>query len=135
MRKYILIPVLLVCFTLANAQTKPASTIDENKVYTAVEHSAEFPGGLKGFYAYLSNNIKYPEVARQANAQGKVFITFVVGKDGSLTDFKIMKGVSPEIDVEAIRVMQASPKWKPGTQDGRAIRQQYTVPISFSLTK
>lgn len=106
-----------------------------NEIYTAVEHSAQFPGGIKKFYEYLANNIKYPADARKNNVQGKVFLTFVVEKDGSLSDIKVMRGIGSGCDEEALRVIKASPKWVPGTQNGRTVRQQYTAPIGFSLSK
>ncbi|PTQ99261.1 outer membrane transport energization protein TonB [Mucilaginibacter yixingensis] len=106
---------------------------DSNEIFTAVENSAEFPGGIDKFYAYLGKSIRYPAVARENNVQGKVFLTFVVEKDGSLTDIKVLRGIGSGCDEEAIRVIKNSPRWKPGMQNGRAVRQQYTVPISFTL--
>jgi protein TonB len=117
---------------VGNSDVK-AVTEDTNEIFTAVENSAEFPGGIEKFYAYLGKNIRYPAVARENNVQGKVFLTFVVEKDGSLTDVKVMRGLGSGCDEEAMRVIKASPRWKPGQQNGRAVRQQYTVPISFTL--
>jgi len=108
-------------------------TEDSNEIFTAVENSAEFPGGIEKFYAYLQKNMRYPAVARENNVQGKVFLTFVVEKDGSLTDIKVLRGIGSGCDEEAVRVIKASPRWKPGQQNGRNVRQQYTVPISFTL--
>jgi protein TonB len=117
---------------VGNSDAK-AVTEDPNEIFTAVENSAEFPGGIEKFYKYLGNSIRYPAVARENNVQGKVFLTFVVEKDGSLTDIKVMRGIGSGCDEEAMRVIKASPKWKPGQQNGRTVRQQYTVPISFTL--
>jgi len=117
---------------VGNSDTK-AVTEDSNEIFTAVENSAEFPGGIEKFYSYLSKSIRYPGVARENNVQGKVFLTFVVEKDGSLTDIKVLRGIGSGCDEEAMRVIKASPKWKPGQQNGRPVRQQYTVPISFTL--
>jgi len=103
------------------------------EVFSPVEIAADFPGGVEALYKWLSKNIKYPLSAREANIQGKVTITFVIEKDGSLSNFKIVKGVSYAIDEEALRVMKLSPKWKPGMQNGRPVREQYTMPINFSL--
>ncbi|MES2278289.1 MAG: TonB family protein [Bacteroidota bacterium] len=119
---------------VGNSDTK-AVTEDVNEIFTAVEQSAEFPGGLDKFGAYLGKNIRYPAVARENNVQGKVFLQFVVERDGSLTDIKVVRGIGSGCDEEAVRVIKASPKWKPGMQNGRAVRQQYTVPISFTLAE
>jgi TonB family protein len=105
----------------------------DQKIFTAVEHEPGFPGGINAFYNFLQHNLHYPEKAKRKNIQGKVFISFVVEKDGSLTNLKISKGVSEDLDAEALRVIQASPNWNPGTQNGRPVRVAYTLPLSFSL--
>ena len=115
----------------AKRQEDPHSGNDE--IYTAVEHPAEFPGGIDAFYTYLQANIHYPEQAIQDGVQGKVYVTFIVEKDGSLTDVKVMRGIGDGCDEEAVRVIKASPKWNPGKQNGVVVRQQYTVPIDFEL--
>ena len=102
-------------------------------VVTAPENSAEFPGGMEAFYKFLAANVKYPAKAREANVQGKVFISFIVEKSGALTNFVVRKGPGSGLDEEAVRVLHASPKWKPCRQGGKAVRQLYTVPISFTL--
>jgi len=108
-------------------------TEESNEIFTAVEHQATFPGGLDKFYDYLGKTIKYPAVARENNVQGRVYLTFVVEKDGSLTDIKVMRGIGSGCDEEAMRVLKASPKWKPAEQNGRIVRSQFTVPINFTL--
>ena len=113
----------------AKRQEDPHSGNDE--IYVAVEHPAEFPGGLDAFYAYVKANIHYPEQAIKDNVQGKVYVTFVVEKDGSLTDIKVMQGIGDGCDEEAVRLIKASPKWNPGEQNGVIVRQQYTVPVNF----
>jgi protein TonB len=112
-----------------------AAVVEENpnKIFTAVEVNPEFPGGIEKFYSYLGKNIRYPAVARENNVQGKVFVGFVVEKDGSLTDIKVIRGIGSGCDEEAVRVLRASPHWKPGIQNGRPVRTQYNVPISFTL--
>lgn len=109
------------------------TTPDSLKVFTAVEQEPTPQGGIQGFYEYLARSIQYPEDAKRKNIQGKVFLTFVIEKDGSLTDIKILRGVSPDIDAEAIRVLRNAPKWNPGMQGGRPVRVQYQVPLSFAL--
>lgn len=101
--------------------------------YVSVDQVPEFPGGMEGFYHYLVKNLKYPPVARDGRIEGRVIITFVVEKDGSLSDIKAVRSLSKETDEEAVRLMTRSPKWKPGIQNGKPVRVQYSLPISFSL--
>lgn len=129
---------LLTIFSLTSKAQKPIPVItvqaDSNAVYTAVEKTPSFPGGEKGFIHFLIHTVRYPASGVENHIQGKVVLTFIVEKDGSLSDIRVAKGVSTDIDDEAIRVMKASPKWAPGMQGGRAVRVQYTQPISFTLT-
>lgn len=129
-----------ISFTLFANNVKKAPVVkpapqpeNDNEVFTAVEQSASFPGGIEAFYHYLFSNIRYPEEARTRNVQGKVFLTFIVERDGSISNIKVLRGIGSGCDEEAIRVLGNMPKWNPGLQNGYAIRQQYTVPISFSL--
>jgi len=105
----------------------------EGPVFTSVEQVPNFPGGIEAFTNYLAKNIRYPKAARQQKIQGRVIISFIVEKDGALTDIHAARGVSPEIDAEAIRVITASPSWTPGIQNGHTVRVAYSVPISFRL--
>ncbi len=117
---------------VGNADVKQV-TEDSNEIFTAVEKSAEFPGGIDKFYKFMGDHIKYPAVARENNVQGKVFLQFVVERDGSITDIKVVRGIGSGCDEEAQRALKSSPKWSPGMQNGRAVRSQYTMPISFTL--
>lgn len=110
-----------------------AVTEDVNKVYDVVEVQPKFPGGNDKFIKYLSDNIKYPAVDRENNLQGRVYLQFVVERDGSLTDIKAVRGPSQAMQDEAIRVLKRSPKWEPGIQNGRKVRATFTVPINFTL--
>jgi TonB family protein len=110
-----------------------ANKASATEVFTKVEHSAEYPGGIQAFYKFLGANIRYPEEARKRNLQGKVFCTFIIEKDGSITDLRILRGIGGGTDQEALRVLSAMPNWAPGVQNGNKVRQQYTVPINFSL--
>jgi TonB family protein len=114
----------------------PIATVspDDKKTTTSVQHTASYPGGIAAFYQYLSANTLYPQDARQKNIQGRVYATFIVEKDGTITDIKILHGVSTDVDEEALRVLSNMPKWEPGVQNGLLVRQQYTVPISFTLS-
>jgi len=106
---------------------------NEGPVFTAVEKEPGFNGGMDAFFEFLRQNLKYPEAARKNNVQGKVIISFIVEKDGSLSDIKVLRDIGYGAGDEAIRVMKLSPKWNPGNQNGRLVRVMYTIPISFSL--
>ncbi len=113
----------------------PATTDGGEEVYEVVEKMPEFPdGGMSGLMKYLSANIRYPEAAHKAGTQGRVTVQFVVSKDGSIGDVKVIRGVDPTLDAEAIRVISGMPKWKPGTQKGEPVNVRYTVPVMFRLT-
>ena len=104
-----------------------------NKVFDVVEEMPSLPGGQGALMAFLSSNIKYPVVAQENGVQGRVIVGFVVEKDGSISDVKVMRSVDPSLDREAQRVVKAMPKWKPGKQNGSAVRVKYTVPVVFRL--
>jgi len=106
---------------------------EEAQVFFIVEDMPEFPGGEMALRTYIANQIKYPVIAQENGIQGKVYVTFVVGKDGAVRDAKIARGVDPSIDKEALRVINTLPKWKPGKQRGKAVNVSYTVPINFQL--
>ena len=106
---------------------------EETKVFDVVEQMPSFPGGPSALMQYLSSNIKYPVVAEENGVQGRVVCTFVVEKDGSITDVKVVKSVDPSLDKEAVRVVKSMPKWIPGKQNGSAVRVKYTVPVTFRL--
>ena len=105
----------------------------EEKAFDVVEVMPQFPGGAPKLFEYLSQNIRYPKDAMEADIQGRVIVTFVVGKDGSISDARVVKSVNPSLDEEALRVINAMPNWTPGTQSGKAVNVKYTVPISFRL--
>ncbi len=119
---------------VGNSDVKQVTEEDPNKIFTAVEKDPAFKGGIDKFYAYLQKNMRYPAVAKENNVQGKVFVTFVVERDGALTDIKVVRGIGSGCDEEAIRVLKSSPRWTPGIQNGRPVRVQYTMPINFTLT-
>lgn len=107
---------------------------EEQTIFEVVEQMPEFPnGGMAGLMQYLSKNIKYPTIAQENGTQGRVTVQFVVNKDGSIVDAKVLRGVDPYLDKEAIRVISAMPKWKPGMQRGKPVRVKYTVPVMFRL--
>jgi len=107
---------------------------DEEEIFQVVEEMPEFPGGMEKLLEYLSRNIKYPTIAQEQGIQGKSIIEFVVNKDGSIVDPKVVRSLHPKCDEEAMRVIKAMPKWKPGKQRGKPVRVKYTVPVQFKLT-
>lgn len=111
----------------------PAVTVETAKVYDVVEEMPSFPGGPAKLFEYLSQNIHYPLVAEENGVQGRVVVTFVVERDGSITDVKVVKSVDPSLDKEAVRLIKSMPKWKPGKQNGSAVRVKYTTPVTFRL--
>jgi len=113
------------------AQPEPKE--EETKVFDVVEEMPQFPGGPSALFEYLSKNIKYPVVAEENGVQGRVIVTFVVERDGSITDVKVVKSVDPSLDKEATRVVKSMPHWIPGKQNGSAVRVKYTVPVTFKL--
>lgn len=116
---------------IATEPVKPKE--EENKVFDVVEQMPSFPGGTAALMAYLQKSIKYPPVAEENGIQGRVICTFVVERDGSVTDVKIARGVDPSLDKEATRVVSSMPKWIPGKQNGQAVRVKYTLPVTFRL--
>ncbi|HNQ38681.1 MAG: energy transducer TonB [Prolixibacteraceae bacterium] len=106
---------------------------EEAQVFFIVEEMPEFPGGEAALRAFIAKSINYPVIAQENGIQGKVYVTFVVDKDGGISEAKIARGVDPSLDKEALRVVNSLPKWKPGKQRGKPVRVSYTVPISFVL--
>lgn len=109
--------------------TSYPQTAESEQVFTKVEKMPEYPGGILAMQLYLQTNIKYPQAAN--GAEGRILIQFVIDTDGSVTDAMVVKSVNPHLDAEALRVINAMPKWKPGTQKGKAVRVKYTIPINF----
>jgi protein TonB len=112
---------------------EPEEEEEETQIFQVVETMPTFPGGDAARIKYLQNNLKYPTMARESGIQGKVFVTFVVEKDGSITDVKVLRGIGGGCDEEAVRVIKNMPKWKPGKQRGKPVRVQFNMPIVFKL--
>jgi periplasmic protein TonB len=106
---------------------------EEVQIFTVVESMPGFPGGEAARIQYLNDNIKYPQMARESGIQGRVFVTFVVERDGSVTDVKVLRGIGGGCDEEAVRVIKNMPKWDPGKQRGKPVRVQFNMPILFKL--
>ncbi|HAQ66116.1 MAG TPA: energy transducer TonB [Bacteroidales bacterium] len=107
--------------------------IVEAEIFQIVESMPDFPGGDEARMTYLRDNIKYPQIARESSISGTVYVTFVVEKDGRVTDIKILRGIGGGCDEEAMRVIKAMPRWKPGKQRGKPVRVQFNMPIKFTL--
>ncbi len=106
---------------------------EDVQIFTVVENDPEFPGGMEALYKYLRDNIKYPQLARDNNITGKVYVTFVVERDGSIANPRVLKDIGGGCGAEAIRVVKSMPKWSPGKQRGKAVRVQFNLPVSFNL--
>lgn len=107
--------------------------VNSNRVYDVVEQMPSFPGGISGLRTYLNQNTRYPAVAQENCVQGRVVVSFVVGKDGHISDVTVLRSVDPSLDKEAIRVVRNMPRWTPGKQGGEPVRVRYNVPVSFRL--
>ena len=111
----------------------PTDSVAKDEVFMVAEQMPEFPGGMKELLKFLQDNLKYPESAKKNNLQGRVIVQFVVEKDGTPTEFNVVRAVNPDLDAEALRVLKTMPKWKPGMQRGEVVRVKYTVPVTFRL--
>ncbi len=106
---------------------------DDAPVFFIVEDMPEFPGGDLALRKFIVESVKYPSIASENGIQGRVYVQFVVGTDGKVSQVKVARGVDPNLDKEAVRVVQSMPKWKPGKQRGKSVKVSYTVPINFVL--
>ena len=120
------------CLMTANAQKTVVSQTNQ-KVFDTVEQMPEYPGGMQAMIEFLQTNMKYPEDAAKQKVEGRVMVQFVVETDGSVSDVHVAKQVFPSLDAEAIRVVQAMPKWTPGKDKGRVVRVKYNLPIVFRM--
>lgn len=127
-RTFLTLFISLLAFTV-NAQ----SDTSVNKIYLAPDKAPEFPGGIKEFYTFLAKTIKYPSKSRNKGKEGRVVVSFIIEKDGRVSDSKILVSVADDIDKEAIRVVNLSPQWTPGMVDGRPVRTQFSLPVTFAL--
>ena len=107
--------------------------VDEQQIFTIVEEQPEFPGGMAECYKWIGKNLNYPTISAENGVQGRVTVNFVVNADGSIVDVKVIRGVDPYLDKEAIRVVSKMPKWKPGKQRGKAVRCSFNLPVRFKL--
>ena len=133
MKKLILMLLMAVCCLMtANAQKTVVSQTNQ-KVFDTVDQMPEYPGGMQAMIEFLQTNMKYPEDAAKQKVEGRVMVQFVVETDGSVTDVHVAKQVFPSLDAEAIRVVQAMPRWTPGKDKGKVVRVKYNLPIVFRM--
>ena len=125
----VLVALSVLCSTSAMAQT----VVEDDAIFVVAENAPEFPGGEDSLYAYIARNIKYPEAAKKEKIEGRVFVTFIVEKDGQVSSVKLLRDIGGGCGEEAIRVLKSMPKWKPGTQRGKPVRVQFNLPVSFEL--
>ena len=137
----VLCAILFIAFACSEEPNKDVSAEEglgkemQGEIFTVVEAQPEFQGGAEGFFKYLMNEMKYPKEAREKGIEGRVEVEFVVGKDGSLSDVKAIKGIGAGCDEEAVRVVKNAPAFKPGTQNGKPVRVRMMVPIVFKLNE
>lgn len=126
--------MLLAAGFAATAQNEPMSTT-EDPIYAKVAHEPRFHGGMDGLYQYLATNINYPDEAKEQKIEGRVIVSFIIEKDGSVSNVKTIESPDPLLSAEAERVVKAMPKWKPGRKYKcrKKVRVLYTLPINFQL--
>ena len=128
--------MLLAVAALSAQNTRVKNNVKESvdePTFIAVEQMPEFPGGQEGLVNYLVENLNYPEKAKAKKITGKVYVSFVVEKDGSISNVKVLRDIGYGCGEEAVRVVKAMPRWKPGMQRGKNVRVQYTLPLNFQL--
>jgi len=137
MKRLYLLLITLLAYHFSMAQNSPSpdttKTTGEKRIFTSVEQVPQFPGGMENFGRYLSKNLKYPDVARLIGINGKLRLSFVVDRDGSITQAKPLNCIGAGCEAEAVKLLENSPKWNPGIQNNRPVRVAYSIPISFSI--
>lgn len=113
------------------AVIKPTADPDSSKIFGAAEEMPSFPGGEKALMQYIKDNTYYPKEMCEGAAQGRVMVGFVINEDGSISDVKVLRSLTPELDEVAVKIVKGMPKWNPGKQNGKAVKTKYTVPVSF----
>ena len=133
MKKLFLMSLMAICCLMTVNAQKTVVSQKNQKVFDVVQQMPEFPGGMPALFEFLAANMKYPKDAEQQKVEGQVIVTFVVETDGSVTEATVVKKVFPSLDVEAVRMAMAMPKWTPGRQNGKVVRVKYALPINFKL--
>ena len=130
MKKLMILSALFIGMMISGSVVKAQKIYD----YVSVDKKPSFPGGQHELYSYLGKNIKYPAVARKNNIQGKVFLSFIVEPTGAISSVKVLKGVSKELNEEAVRVIKSSPNWNPAVLKGKPVRVMFNLPVNFTLS-
>jgi protein TonB len=130
--------ILTICFTFLAVHISVQSQVtrsesESDDIFTVVEQMPEFPGGDNALNDFIIKNLKYPEEAKKQNIQGKVWIGFIVDKEGNVLEIEALRGIGGGCDEEAVRVVALMPKWKPGKQSGKPVVVKYRLPINFTL--
>jgi protein TonB len=133
MKKLLFLSAFLCTLSFGAFAQSEVSVDDE--VFVVVEEQAEFPGGLDSMYAYIVKNLKYPELAKEKGIEGRVFVNFIIEKDGSISNVKILRGIGGGCEEAAVEMIKNMPKWKPAKQRGKPVRCQFNLPIKFELPK
>lgn len=133
-KQVFLLFILLFTVQFSFANEIPTDSVKKEMVFDMPEQMPQFPGGGDAMDQFVNETIKYPAAAKEKRIQGKVYVQFVVEKDGSITDVIVRRGTNELLDAEAVRVVKLMPNWKPGSVKGKPVRVRYTLPITFSLT-
>ncbi|MEE1143513.1 MAG: energy transducer TonB [Bacteroidales bacterium] len=134
MKRFALLLSAILLTNMAFCQEEKKVSVDD-EVFVVVEEQAEFPGGLDSMYAYIVKNLKYPELAKEKGIEGRVFVSFIIEKDGLISNVKLLRGIGGDCDEAAVKMVKNMPKWKPAKQRGKPVRCQFTLPIKFELPK
>ena len=133
MKKLFLISLMAVCCLMTAQAQKTVVSQTNQKVYESVDQMPEYPGGMQAMVEFLQTNMNYPEDAAKQKVEGRVMVQFVVETDGSISDVHVARQLFPSLDAEAVRVVNAMPKWTPGKEKGRVVRVKYNLPIVFRM--
>ncbi len=134
MKRFLLLLSAIFLTNMALCQEEKKVSVDD-EVFVVVEEQAEFPGGLDSMYAYIQKNLKYPELAKEKGIEGRVFVSFIIEKDGSISNILIKRAIGGGCEEATVEMIKNMPKWKPGKQRGKPVRFQFTLPIKFELPK
>ena len=134
MKRLALLLSAILLTNMAFCQEEKKVSVDD-EVFVIVEEQAEFPGGMEAMYAYIVKNLKYPEAAKEKGIEGRVFVQFVIEKDGSISNILVKRAIGGGCEEAAVEMIKNMPKWKPGKQRGKPVRVQFNLPIKFELEK
>ena len=132
-REWLIALLISMALTSSDVWCAAQSVVDDVKAYEEVEEKPEFPGGIPSMFNYLSKNLKYPVVAEENGIQGRVILTCVIERDGTISNVKVVKSIDPSLDKEALHLVRAMPHWTPGKHNGSVVRVRCTIPVTFKL--